>query len=247
MKLLRHLFIVLTLTFNFVSLSHANELERLENEIHSAIQDLRLRRHSVESEYNDDGEVVLRGYVSSQEDKNLVVKRISSIPGVTKVEDSLTVKGSEGAIDSSSSKVNSENDLVRKEALLAVKKLSNLKSYEVDVSVGDKSIEVLGNATEPVDITKIGNAIREVAGKRVVENKMTLRTRPSDSELEELVRRALSEESNLDWQGIDISVHQGVAMFEGTKPSHRTIDRILSIANMVDGIARVDSKMTVSE
>lgn len=232
----------------------AGELEKLERAIQSTIEGLRLRRHSIESEYNDDGEVKLSGYVSSQEDKDLVVKNISSIPGVSKVEDLLTVKAvanSPEVKDANGAAVTGEPPLdpqerVRKQALLAIKKLATLKSYEVDVHVSESTVVILGSATEEADIKKITKAVRDVSGARAVNNTMTIRPRPADAELESAIKRALSDEANLDWEGITVHVVNGIAYFEGTKSNHREIDRILSIANMVDGVARVESKMKVS-
>ena len=234
--------------------SYAGELEKLERAIQSTIEGLRLRRHSIESEYNDDGEVKLSGYVSSQEDKDLVVKNISSIPGVSKVEDLLTVKpgsNSHEVKDANGAAVTSESPLdplerVRKQALLAIKKLTTLKSYEVDVAVSESTVTITGSATEDADIKKITKAVQNVSGQRNVTNTMTIRPRPADAELESAIKRALSDEANLNWEGITVRVVNGIAYFEGTKPNHRDIDRILSIANMVDGVARVESKMKVS-
>jgi osmotically-inducible protein OsmY len=135
---------------------------------------------------------------------------------------------------------------VRKQALLAIKKLTTLKSYEVDVAVSESTVTITGSATEDADIKKITKAVQNVSGQRNVTNTMTLRPRPADAELESAIKRALSDEANLNWEGITVRVVNGIAYFEGTKPNHRDIDRILSIANMVDGVARVESKMKVS-
>ena len=225
----------------------ADNFKKMENSIKSTIESLQLRRHSIETSYNDDGEVTVSGYVATQEDKDSVLTKIQAIPGVTKVENTLTVKDSEATSHAANGDIEptlSANELVRKHALLSIKKLNDLKSYEVDVEVTDAKIIVSGNASSE-DTIKITKVVRSVADGRLVSNQMTLRPLPSDDEVVTRIRRALSEEKDLDWDGITISVDQGVATLSGAKPNHRIIDRILSITNMVDGVNRVESKLKV--
>ena len=65
-------------------------LDNLEKSIQSTIEELRLRRHSIETSYNTDGDVIISGYVSSQSDKDLVAKKIQGVHGVKSVQNTLS-------------------------------------------------------------------------------------------------------------------------------------------------------------
>ena len=233
------------------NLCFAGDVNELEKKIYATIGELRLRRHSIESSYNDDGEVILSGYVSSEADKEMVTNEISQIPGVTHVENTLTVK--EGGNDAvaadatahTTATIDPQQDIVRKKALLAVKKLPGLGAYEIDLAFTEHAIELTGQAESASDIKKIGQAVQKEAAPFGVVNKISLKALPTDIELIARVQNAFKNEKDLQSEGIVVTAQNGVITLSGEKSNHRIVDRILSIANMVDGVKSVESKIAV--
>lgn len=215
----------------------ANTLHELEKSIHSAIEDLRLRRHSIETSYDSDGNVEINGYVSSPEDKALVERQVKTVKGVKTVQNTLSVKTSANVADATP-----ESDALRAKALQAIQKVKGLGSYEVDIQVGP-NLTLAGEAENAEDKALIFEAVKKAVNPELVVDAIAIKVKPTNEQLIERVRIAFSRETDLDAADVKITARDGIVTLEGRKANHKIIDRILSIANMVDGVDEVESKL----
>lgn len=219
---------------------HALQWGELEQQIKSTIEGLHLGHHSVETKYAD-GELTVTGYVGSAAEKAKVVQALSSLKGITEVKDELEIKNGSAQGGSPA------DEAVRKDALDAVKRLSGLGSYELDVQPQNGEVVLNGSVTNPRDRNRIAEAVQSVAGVKNVTNHLEVAPPPSDSEVETNVWQALQKDTDLDVEGVTIKASNGVVTVQGTRSNHRQIDRILSIVNMADGVREVKSEMKIGK
>lgn len=220
----------------FLAASSASALSwgELEGQIKNTLESLHLGRHSIESEYKS-GKLILTGYVSTSSERERVAEALGKLDGISEVENSLEVKAGPGG--------SVGDDAIKKTALEAVKGLTGLGSYELDVAVEEGKLFISGTAASEKDRKRIEQAVQMAVGSKKVENRILLTPPPSDDQVVSNVWAALKKEKDLDTSGIEVTSHDGVVTITGQKPNHRVIDRILSIANMADGVREVKSKI----
>ena len=137
------------------------------------------------------------------------------------------------------------NEAIRQKALLAVREVKGLGSYNVDVKVDDAAVHVTGNVAKEKDLSKIEEAVEDAVAPKKVVNGITVTPKPTDAELAARVRDAFNKEKDLNAEDVQISAHDGTVTLKGSKANHRIVDRILSIANMVDGVEKIDADISV--
>lgn len=219
--------------------AHALTWSSLDGKIKDTLESLKLGRHSIESDYHS-GVLVVTGYVGTEDEKRRVVESLGRLEGITSVEDHLEVKGGVGVSSAA-------DEPIRKAALEVVKGLTGLGSYEVDIQGEDGKLILTGSVSSAKDKTRIEDAVKLAVGHHPLESRIVLAPPLSDAQIEKNVWDALNKEKDLDTEGIAIAVNNGVVTISGNRPNHRLIDRILSIANMADGIREIKSQMKIKK
>lgn len=222
----------------FASPGMSLEWGELEGKIKSTIEGLNLGKHSIETKYSS-GKLTVSGYVSSEKEKEKVIEQLGHLQGISEVDNQLTVgKESNGSTDDSVT--------VRRAVLNEIRQLKGLGTYSLEVRPSDSNEILLeGKVASYQDKTRIEDAARRHIGTGKLTSNLTIKAL-SEPDLAANVLGALKKESDIDLTGVSVKANkEGIVTFSGSRPNHREIDRILSIANMVDGVTEVKSEMTI--
>jgi len=60
------------------------------------------------------------------------------------------------------------------------------------------------------------------------------------------VHQAFARQAGLNTSGLEVTTSSGIVTLRGSRPNFREIDRLLSIALMVEGVREVKSEMTIN-
>lgn len=230
-------YLALTLIMLYSTPGYCIDWSQMEGQIQDIITKSSIGRHSIESEYEDDGTLTVSGYVSSQGDKDLLLGQLSTISGIKKIDDKLDVK------PTSFSGGSGQDEELRKKVLESIKNDVFKDGFEIQIETHEREITIKGVAASIGVSKRIAESARKVKDVTKVNNLITIQPAPSDEELKNRVQLAFSKETNLQADNINIVAKNGVVILSGKKKSHRVIDRILSIANMVDGVEEVKSRI----
>jgi len=151
---------------------------------------------------------------------------------------------------------------IRDEISAELDKLQGLGRYEIDIDARHGVVTLSGQVASPAVKNTIGQIASNTKGVTNVVNDLQInpafapreprvegramyKTIPTDGDISRRVESALQAESGISLRGLEISSRNGVVTLSGAQPSFRDIDRILSIALMVDGVKDVQSRMTI--
>jgi len=151
---------------------------------------------------------------------------------------------------------------IRQQVSAAIDTKGRLGKYDISIDVRQGEVTLDGQVASLNASRLIEEAARSVPGVREVNNNLYINhswyvpaqahltqrpepVKPSDSEISADVKNALQREANIDLAGLRIETKNGVVTIDGSRTSFRDIDRILSIALMVDGVEDIKSSMTV--
>jgi hyperosmotically inducible protein len=236
------LLIIITYVFLTPNISFAEKTwKELSKEITQAIESSNLGRHSIETDYKSQGELEITGYVSSEADKILIEDRLSQIQGIKTIINELTVRTEVARLPNEKEK--KLNDIIKKsvdDALLG-------KKYEMQIDNFNGEVILKGFVSEPDSIATITKVVKNINGVSQLNNLIQLYPAPSDPELTARIKEAFSQEDNLQAEDIKIEAKNGVVTLSGSKRSHRVVDRILSIVQMVDGVKKIISNIEIEK
>ena len=179
------------------------------------------------------GVCVLEGTVSSERDRAVVEGIARAHPSVRELRNDLVVgpvavrdsKGIASSIDG------------------ALSQDGHLKGYSIQVTAQGGIATLRGVVDHEADRDRIEHLAADTPGVLQVRSFLTVRPRLGDDALGAKLRTALGNEAALTSGAITAHVEEGVAVFRGTAEDHRTIDRLLSVALMVEGIQDVRSEV----
>ena len=111
--------------------------------------------------------------------------------------------------------------------------------------------EKVGRITQGVDgVINIDNQLKMDAKNTPVSNEVSeIRAMPklvNDKSIQESVWDALIDDNAANRSATSLSVNNGIVSFSGDAKNHQEIDRMLSIAMMVEGVRGVKSSMTIN-
>ena len=220
----------------FSSAVYAQNSTSIRNSIFSQIENAGLRGWdiSVDARY---GKVTLDGSVATEKDRQTVENIALKTAGVERLESNLRVTGADPY-------GNSRLEQAIRSDLMA---RPDLRNFNFEVSESQGKVVLSGQARTERESQVAEQVARSHGGVREVRNQITVLAPLNDSELAANVRRALSHEQNLDLEGLDVMSENGTVVFRGSRPDFRDIDRILSIALMVDGVKNIKNEMTIGQ
>ncbi|RMG40964.1 MAG: BON domain-containing protein [Candidatus Dadabacteria bacterium] len=97
-------------------------------------------------------------------------------------------------------------------------------------------------------VERVTNDIKidpEFAARLPLKEREVIPARESDRVLRERLIKALRDVDGLSLDGVSVQVKAGRAVFGGSLPDHRAVDKLLSAALMVDGIEDIESNIYI--
>lgn len=185
------------------------------------------------------GEVFLRGVVLSERDKDALVRYAMAVKGVQSVTDYTMIGNITAAEESLTHRI---RDAVAREL--------KIENYDLKVRRQNNHVTLSGAVANAGDSARIERIALDVSGVKKVENNLEIR--PSmdrfvmnDTELLARVEDALKESGDYSPKAVTLRAENGVIRLEGSLPSHRAVDKTLSVVLMVPGVKDVDSGLKV--
>jgi osmotically-inducible protein OsmY len=147
---------------------------------------------------------------------------------------------------------------VLKNARSQVDKLPNIGSHNLEYHLEKGILTVRGEVSSFQAREDIGKVLGAAPGVTLLVNQITVQPRshlplesevnPStytNNELHTLLLERLKAEKGVSLEGVSLSVDQGNVVLYGDKADFESIDKILSVLLMADGVRRVENKATV--
>lgn len=195
-----------------------------------------------------DGVVTLTGKVSEEFHKLMAAETMASLPGVTSVNNQLTVTGAP-------SEPSADATLVARirSALLLHQSVSNVG---LDVSVADGKATLRGNASSEAQKELTTEYARDVSGVIEVDNQMTVTQSPAvpkrtlgeqidDASITAQVKMSLFLHHGTDVFDTQVSTRKGVVTLTGTAKNQAEIDLATKLVCDIHGVESVTNQMTV--
>lgn len=148
---------------------------------------------------------------------------------------------------------------VLRSAKTEVDALPNIGAHTLEYHMEKGILTVSGEVSNFQARENIGQVLGALPGVELVVNQITVQPRSripleselhppsySNAELHTLLLERLKAERGISLDGISLSVDKGNVVLYGDKPDFESIDRILSILLMADGVLRVENQATVN-
>jgi osmotically-inducible protein OsmY len=195
-----------------------------------------------------DGIVTLTGTVSESSHKSLAEDTVASLPGVTKVDNQLTVGGEQPAEHSDawiSMKV--------KTALLFHR---NVSGFGTDVNVKDGVVILTGEASSMAEKELTTEYARDIDNVKSVVNDMTIAKTPAapevttgdkidDASITAEVKSALLSHHSTSALHTTVSTADGVVTVGGVAKNEAEKSLVTKLATDINGVSNVINNMTV--
>lgn len=196
--------------------------------------------HTIEIDNRGRGEIRLEGYVENEEARRRVQEAAERAHGVSRVDNRLAVA------HAPQSRRNEE--IARMEEAFH-RDVPNGR-YNVSVFTEPDRVILRGTVDSQATRERIVSSAASVA-KRTVSDQLIIQdvragARISDAELENSIRRALSEEYPRLMRELRVTVRDGVATVEGKLSNHRQVDEVLASILNVEGVSDVRSHVTIN-
>ena len=176
--------------------------------------------------------ITLIGKVRSQEAKDRVEAIARMTPPVSMVTNNLVIEPSFAA-----RAMNQEsNPELSAKLHRELAKYPNFNQNTFKVDLNSSVPTITGTVRTVQDRGILEQVVRDVVGARVVNNLTVVQLPESDDSLAARVRDSITRINGVDLSGIEVSARNGVVSFSGERQNHRQVDRILSLALMVDGV-----------
>lgn len=145
---------------------------------------------------------------------------------------------------------------IRNKIITRLDAMKDLGAHEFDVDVRGDRVLLEGYVSSRADKERVVQVARETKGVDTIEVRLEIRPpqsnqiamalppqapAPTDNEVTDRVIAALKSENVSGLAAVSISTLDGVVRFAGELQNHREIDRMLSIALMIDGVRSVRS------
>ncbi len=198
---------------------------------------------------SEDGKVTLEGAVSDESEKILAQNTVQNLPGVTGVENRITVKP--GAVAGTSDSAIA----ARVKAALVVQQ--NVNAGNTDISVRNGVVTLRGEAESEAQRDLTAEYAKDVSGVKGVINEMTIKgaagtgqqtigQRVDDASITAQVMLALMSRRSTRTVDAMVDTNNGIVTIRGTAKNAAEKDLVTKIVSDVQGVRGVDNKMSVS-
>jgi osmotically-inducible protein OsmY len=196
--------------------------------------------HTIEIDNQGRGEILLEGYVESEEARRRVQEAAERAHGVSRVDNHLAI--------AHSPQVSRSEEIIRMEE--AFRRDVPKGRYNVTVVTEPDRVVLRGTADSQETRERLVNSATSVAKRTVSDQMIVQNVSPgvhvSDSELERTIQRVLREEYPLLIKELHVTVRNGVATIEGKLANHRQVDQVLGTLLDVDGVTDIKSEITIN-
>ena len=239
MKILQSILLIITVLI-LMPLSAFSDSQQIRRDFFK-----RLEKEQDFGGYNLDLEVIAgvvtaRGSVSSAVSKARVSEIAASLKGVSRVINEVEVVASaQGATHGIS-----VADLIIERTRRELTK----ESYSLKVALEGNDIVLKGTVDTLSGSQKIVQIAQSVAPGSLVRNQLIVKEEVlTDNELRSRVLKALALDPQIQVNDLTIRAENGVIHIAGSRPEHRSIDRILSTVIMVDGVKDIKSSVVIGQ
>jgi osmotically-inducible protein OsmY len=184
-----------------------------------------------------DGVVTLAGYVDSYADKWKAERVVARVKGVKAIANDLNVK-----LPSSSQRPDPD---VARAALDALKWNISVPKDRIQVKVDNGWVTLEGDVDWYFQREAAERAIRHLTGVKGVSNLITVRVRPTPSDIKEKVKEALRRGAEFDAEHITVEIDGKKVILRGTVRSYAEMRDAERAARNAPGITEVENKLTV--
>jgi osmotically-inducible protein OsmY len=194
-----------------------------------------------------DGVVTLTGVVAGSSHKLLAEMTVAVLPGVKKVDNRLTVKGSEPT-------ANSDAWIVDKvKVTLLFHRSTN--SSKTDVSVKDGKVILRGDATSQAQKELMTEYAKDIDGVKDVDNQMTVSSEKTttekvtgnidDASITAQVKYALLVHHSTSAIKTKVSTKNGVVTLSGKAKNSAEKALVTKLVTDINGVKSVNNQMTI--
>ena len=240
MKIAQSILLIVTLSI-LVPLSAFADSQQIRRDFFK-----RLEKEQDFGGYNLDLEVIAgvvtaRGSVSSAVSKARVSEIAASLKGVSRVINEVEViASSRGATTHGISSADLIVERTRREL--------TKENYSLKVALEGKDIVLKGTIDTLSGSQKIVQIAQSIAPGSLVRNQLIVKEEVlTDNELHGRVLKALALDPQIQVNDLTIRAENGVIHIAGSRPEHRSIDRILSTVIMVDGVKDIKSSVVIGQ
>lgn len=227
--------------------------EEMDERIESAIQTSHvfktyLKDDKIETE-SKNGAVTLTGTVAEASHKSLAQDTVEGLPGVTSVNNQLTVKAKENPAEHSDAWLS----MKVKTTLLFHR---NVRATKTDVVVRDGIVALTGEASSLAQKELTTEYARDVEGVKEVRNEMTIATTPAkpeqtlgekidDASITAQVKSSLRSHYSTSALKTGVETMDGEVTISGVAKSQAEKSLVTKLINDIDGVTSVVNKMTI--
>jgi osmotically-inducible protein OsmY len=184
-----------------------------------------------------DGVVTLAGYVDSYLDKWRAERTVERIAGVKAIVNSLEVR-----IPSASQRPDPE---IARAAVDALKWNVSVPQDRIKLRVENGWVTMEGDVDWNYQREAAERAVRSLTGVRGVTNLITVRARPTPSDVKQKIMDALKRGAEFDASHITVDVVGDKAILRGTVRSYTEMQDAARAARNAPGIREVENLLTV--
>lgn len=184
-----------------------------------------------------DGVVTLAGYVGSYAGKWKAERVAARVKGVKAIANDLNVK-----LPSSSQRPDPD---IARAALDALKWNVSVPKDRIQVKVDNGWVTLEGDVDWYFQKEAAERSVRYLTGVKGVSNLITVRVRPTPSDIKEKVKEALRRGAEFDAEHITVEVQGNKAILRGTVRSYAEMRDAERAARNAPGITEVDNRLTV--
>ncbi len=195
-----------------------------------------------------DGAVTLTGSVADGYHKSLAVETVSNLPGVTRVDDQLVLKGDLPAENS--------DGWIGMKVKTALLFHHNVNAFKTVVDVKEGVVTLKGEAASQAQKDLAGEYARDVSGVKDLKNEMTLAQAPQsavqtlaenidDASIFALVKVALLSHHSTSAVNTKVSVSAGVVTISGEARNDAEKELVGKLSGDVMGVKSVVNNMMV--
>jgi len=186
----------------------------------------------------EDGNVILEGIVSSDEDAYRLEDAVRDIPGVRTITNDLLVERFGASVHSSIEGVDLSPDFTSEVGTPDyLESVSEAEPYTPPIDPVVKS----DRSTDGIEML---NGFAEMADEEAAVAQLPGTPR-GDDELREAVLAALHSDSATTDLAVDVEVQDGTVILRGTVPSLEDADLVESVASQVPGVEEVQEELLI--
>jgi osmotically-inducible protein OsmY len=192
--------------------------------------------HNVDIEYRGNGVIRLNGSVSSQAERERIASIAEQTKGVKEVENQLTVSAAGYVSGESQDEVQRIKQELRQQVRSG--------AYSVSIESVHDGVILRGDATTlqtKEEILKVARAV----SKRNIIDQIVVKNPVDDASIKKSIEQLVRKEYPSLLKTLDVEVSKGIVTLHGNLPSRREVDKVLASILMVDGVADIQSDLTV--